>query len=182
MIQISLHQVQISVNNVWGAGHTNWSNILKILFFQSPQRLKFYIHAMGCLGTGLRMFFKDLCVTYEFFEKIEKTAQKLLFSSSYSVRGPPQDKYTIFELFFRFSWRVREWRPNLYRGETILSKSRNTQYHVLKVWELFKEFIFFDDFLTISHGLSSHELITVIKVVKQFFSILIFIDVEDEFY
>ena len=49
----------------------------------------------------------------------------------------------FFSFFFRFSCRVREWRPNLYRDETTSpSQSRNTPYHVWKVWRLLKRFSF----------------------------------------
>ena len=43
--------------------------------------LKPFTHSMACFETVLGMLFhlyNVLCVTYELFEKIEKTAQKLL--------------------------------------------------------------------------------------------------------
>ena len=67
---------------------------------------KLFTHGMGCFGAGLGMLFhlyKCLDNTHELFKKIEKTAQKLLFSSSYLVRGPPQAKYSNFlAVFFDF--------------------------------------------------------------------------------
>ena len=83
---------------------------LKILIF--PKVPKLFTHGMGCFGTGLGMLFhlyKGLLVTRELFEKIEKTAKRLLFSSPFSVRGPHKLKQHFFfaVFFFRFSQRVR---------------------------------------------------------------------------
>ena len=52
--------------------------------------LKLFTHGMGCFGTGLGMLFhlyKGLLVTHEVFEKIEKTAKNLQFSSQPLAKG-----------------------------------------------------------------------------------------------
>ena len=70
--------------------------IQNLIFSKVP---KLFEHGMSCFGTNMGMLFhlyKGLLVTHEVFEKIEKTDEKLLFSSQSSVRGPLKLKAAIF--------------------------------------------------------------------------------------
>ena len=95
------------LTHVGGSPHEKWS---KKKFKNSifSKVLKLFTHGMGCFGTGLGMLFhlyKGLLVTHELFEKIEKTARKLLFSRPSSVKGAPQAKnsnfWTVFFVFLQ---------------------------------------------------------------------------------